>query len=256
MTVSVSQPMIQGSGGSVNVSTSGATGFNSAVALSVSGLPTGVTGSFAPATVAAPGTGKSVLTLTVPTSVSAGSYTITVKATGGGYTQSVSIPISIVSGTIFSSSFTDTWYISPVTGTAGKWGIVSGSGSYPSASPHSGSTTAQFNSYAAATGSQTRMLNNVRYALSYGKSATLSFWVYHDTGRPTNSDKIQAQVSTNGTSWVNVGDAVSRYSSTAGWKQVNIDLSSYIGQYVMLGFLGTSAAGYNMYVDDVVMSVK
>ncbi|HEU4415230.1 MAG TPA: hypothetical protein VFT65_10650, partial [Candidatus Angelobacter sp.] len=48
----------QGSSGSSTISTSGSNGFNSAVSLSVSGLPSGVTASFSPTSIAAPGTGN------------------------------------------------------------------------------------------------------------------------------------------------------------------------------------------------------
>jgi hypothetical protein len=54
-------------------------GFNSTVALSVSGLPSGATGSFAPN----PATNSSTLTVNAAASVSKGSYIFTVTGTGG-----------------------------------------------------------------------------------------------------------------------------------------------------------------------------
>ena len=87
-------------------------------------------------------------------------------------------------------------------------------------------------------------------------SVTLKFWMYHDTAYSTSADKVQAQVSTNGTTWTNVGTAISRYSATAGWAQATIDLSAYKGQTVYLGFVGISAYGNDEYLDDVTVTAQ
>ena len=50
--------------GSVTVTTAVSGGFNTAISLSASGLPAGVTASFSPASIAAPGSGSSTLTFT------------------------------------------------------------------------------------------------------------------------------------------------------------------------------------------------
>ena len=71
---------------------------------------------------------------------------------------------------------------------------------------------------------------------------------------PPHADKVQAQVSTNGTTWTNVGSAISRYSATAGWTQATIDLSAYKGQTVYLAFVGISAYGNDLYLDDVIVT--
>jgi pseudomonalisin len=255
MTAATPQTMIVGSTGTVKVTTTAGTGFTSAVSFAVSGLPTGVTGSFSPASLAAPGTGSSTLTLNIASSTPVGSSNITVTATGGGVTHSVQVPITIQPSTVYSSSFSDSgWYYSQVYGSAGKWSFAS-SGTYPTAAPHSGTSMAKFGSYGIASGNQTRLYNGTRYTIpSYAKSATLSFWMYHDTGRSTNNDRIQPQVYSS--SWANAGTAVSRYNGTTGWSQVNVNVSSYIGKSVEIGFLGISGGGYNIYVDDVALTVK
>lgn len=71
-------------------------GFNSAVALTVDGLPADVTAVFAPASIAAPGSGTSVLRLSASTSAATGSYTITVTGTGAGLTETASLSLTIV----------------------------------------------------------------------------------------------------------------------------------------------------------------
>jgi pseudomonalisin len=255
-TVTAPQAVIQGSTGTFKISTSALGGFNAAVAFTVSGLPAGVSASFVPASIAAPGTGNATLTVTASSGAALGSRNFTVTATGGGLAHSVQVPLTITSGGLFSSSFTDTWYASPVTGSAGKWYLAS-SGTNPTAAPHSGPTMAMFNSNSAASGSQTRLFSGNRFILpAYARSATLSFWLYHDTGKPTYTDRVQAQVSNNGSTWSNVGAAVSRYNGSTGWTQNSVDVSNYIGQTVTVGFLGTSAAGNNLYLDDVALTVK
>ena len=70
--------------------------FNSAVSLAWSGLPTGVTASVAPASLAAPGDGTPVTTFTVGSSVTPGTYSATLTATGGGITQTLPISLTVL----------------------------------------------------------------------------------------------------------------------------------------------------------------
>src|SRR5258708_6951662 len=85
----------QGTSGSTTVSTTVSGGFNSAVALSVSGLPSGVTASFNPTSIAAPGSGSSTLTFTASSTATTGTATVTVTATGGGVTHTATVSLTI-----------------------------------------------------------------------------------------------------------------------------------------------------------------
>jgi len=76
--------------------------FNAAIALTVSGLPTGVSGIFTPATITALGSGRSVLKLAATSSAKAGTYTATVSATGGWVTQRKSISVKVAAAPTFS----------------------------------------------------------------------------------------------------------------------------------------------------------
>ncbi|MGO9127778.1 MAG: protease pro-enzyme activation domain-containing protein [Terriglobales bacterium] len=58
-------------------------GFNAPVVLAVKGLPSGVSATALPASLAAPGAGTSVLTLTAASTAKPGKYTVTVSATAG-----------------------------------------------------------------------------------------------------------------------------------------------------------------------------
>ena len=174
----------------------------------------------------------------------AGSFTVTgTVVTGGG------------GSTLFTNGFESStgWATAQVSGTAGAWTYVT-SGTNPTNSPHGGTYMAKFNSYNAASGSQTRIYQTTGFAIpGSATTATLKFWMYHDTGYTTSADKVQVQVST-GSGFVNVGTAVNRYDGSTGWKQHTIDLTAYKGLTVQLGFLGISAYGNNEFIDDVTVT--
>jgi hypothetical protein len=81
----------QGSVRTVTVTVTPANGFSNNVALSISDLPTGVTGSFSPPTTAA----TSVLTLTVTGSASTGMFTATVTGTSGSVTSNATLGLTV-----------------------------------------------------------------------------------------------------------------------------------------------------------------
>lgn len=87
--------VVQGNNGSSTITSAVLNGFNSAVALSASGQPTGVTATFNPNPIAAPGSGTSTLTLTVASTTATGTYTITVTGTGGGVTQTSTVKLTV-----------------------------------------------------------------------------------------------------------------------------------------------------------------
>jgi uncharacterized protein (TIGR03437 family) len=70
--------------------------FSSAVALTASGLPAGVTATFTPSSIAAPGSGTSTLQLSANASAAAGTWTVTVTGTGGGLTETAGLSLTIV----------------------------------------------------------------------------------------------------------------------------------------------------------------
>ena len=82
-----------GKSGSSTASISASGGFNSGVSLAVSGLPTGVTGSFSPASVT--GSGSSTLTLAVAAGAPAGSSKITVTGTAGALSHSATVNLTV-----------------------------------------------------------------------------------------------------------------------------------------------------------------
>ncbi|MBK9964544.1 MAG: choice-of-anchor J domain-containing protein [Holophagales bacterium] len=201
--------------------------------------------------------------------LAAGTYTVTPSKSGCTFSP-VSLSVTVGPNataknftascgggatTLFTDGFESAgWSFANVSGTTGYW-TLGASSTHPSASPHGGTRLAAFNSYTAAAGVQKRMYRAAGFAVASSfTSVSLKFWMYHDPAYSTSADKVQVQVSTNGTTWTNAGTAVARYAATAGWTQSTVDLSAYKGQTVYLAFLGISAYGNDVYLDDVTVT--
>ncbi len=164
-----------GNVGNSTVLTAISGGFNNAVTLSASGQPAGVTVSFSPASIAAPGAGVSAATFTVDPSMAVGTYPITVTAIGGGVTRTTTITlivsavpsftiaaspaaITVVQGSAGTSTISATISGGVFTGNISVWATGQPSGvsvafSPTNIQPSTGATTATFTvSTAAATG--------------------------------------------------------------------------------------------------------
>src|SRR5208283_5095008 len=86
--------VVQGNQGTSTITTTISNGFNSSIALSASGLPSGTTVSFNPNPIAAPGAGNSTMTITVGASTPLGTYPITVTGNGGGVQQNTTVTLT------------------------------------------------------------------------------------------------------------------------------------------------------------------
>jgi pseudomonalisin len=106
-----SSTLTAGTPATLTFTTAGQSSFSAAVALTVTGLPKGVTAAFSPASIASPGNGSSMLTFTgAAGAVTAGSTTVTVTATGGGLTktQAISLTVAVPSFTLTPSATAST----------------------------------------------------------------------------------------------------------------------------------------------------
>jgi subtilase family serine protease len=77
----------------VTVSAVALNGFKSAVSLSITGLPKGITAAFAPTSIS-PG-GNSALTLTAASGVTGGTFTLTIHGTSGGITRAQLLTLNV-----------------------------------------------------------------------------------------------------------------------------------------------------------------
>ena len=87
--------VVQGNSGTSTITTTVSSGFNSAIALSATGQPTGVTVSFNPTPIAAPGSGTSTMTMALASTTATGTYTITVTGSGGGTTHTATVSLTV-----------------------------------------------------------------------------------------------------------------------------------------------------------------
>ncbi len=91
----------QGNQGTSTITTAISGGFNSAISLSASGVPSGTTVSFNPNPIPAPGSGSSTMTITVGASTATGTYPITVTGNGGGIQQSTTVTLTVTAAPNF-----------------------------------------------------------------------------------------------------------------------------------------------------------
>ncbi len=127
--------VVQGAAGTSTITVTSTNGFNSAVTLSASGLPTGVTAAFSPNPVTPPAnsTVTSTLTLTVGASVTPGTYTVTITGTAGSSTATTTVSLTVTPSATFALSAAPT-SVSVAQGAAGTSVItVTSSNSFNSA---------------------------------------------------------------------------------------------------------------------------
>jgi subtilase family serine protease len=186
--------VVQGNSGSSTITTAVSGGFSSAIALTASGQPTGVTVTFSPTSIAAPGSGTSTMTIAVASTTAAGTYPITVTGTGGSVTQitTVTLTVTTVAAGNFtlsasptsltitrSSSGTTTITITPSNGFAGSVTLsASGLGTGVTASfspnPATGTSTLTLTaSSSATTGTRTVTITGVSGSLSHATTISL-----------------------------------------------------------------------------------
>jgi hypothetical protein len=88
-----SETVVAGGSTTYTATVGALSGFTGTVTLSVSGLPTGASGSFSPATIST--SGSSTLTIATTSGVAAGTYTVTIAGTSGSLKSSVALNLNI-----------------------------------------------------------------------------------------------------------------------------------------------------------------
>ena len=86
----------RGSSGTSTITTAVSGGFDSAISLSATGYPIGVTVSFSPVTIPRPGSGNSTMKVTVGKGVALGNHPITINAKGGGLPRTVQVTLDVL----------------------------------------------------------------------------------------------------------------------------------------------------------------
>ena len=96
--------VVQGNQGTSTITTTISGGFNSAIILSASGVPSGHHRKLQPPTIPAPGAGSSIATITVGSSTPLGTYPITVTGNGGGIQQNTIVTLTVAAPANFTIS--------------------------------------------------------------------------------------------------------------------------------------------------------
>jgi len=91
-----------GGSGTVTLTSAASGGFDSAIKLAASGLPSGVTATFSPASIT--GSGVSSVDLHVAATTRLGAYPITVTGTGGGLVRTAAVTLTVTAAPTFSLS--------------------------------------------------------------------------------------------------------------------------------------------------------
>jgi hypothetical protein len=226
----------QGQSGNSTITTTVSNGFNAAITLSASGLPTGATAGFVPNPIPAPGAGTSTMTITVGSGTATGTYTVTVTGTGGGVTHTTTVSLTVTSsGGGGGNLIVNPGFENGSTPWVATTGVIDNSSSEP---PHSGSWKAWLDGYGR---SHTDTLYQ-QVALPAGSSATLSFYLHIDTAETTTTvayDKLQVQIRNTSNQVLATLATYSNLNHNTGYLQRSFNVSAYLGQTIRVYLLGT-----------------
>ena len=254
---SSSASVVAGNSTTSTVTTAVVGGFSSAVALTASGQPTGVTVSFNPTSIAAPGSGTSTMTVAVASTATAGTYTITVTGTGGSKTHTATFALTVTTGgTNPSQLLLNPGFESGSANWTATSGVISaGTSSQPA---HSGSNMAWLDGYGS---SHTDTLYQQVTIPSTATKATLTFWLHIDTAETTTTtayDKLQVQIRNSSGTVLATLATYSNLNKTTGYTQKSFDVTSYKGQTIRVYFVGTedSSLQTSFVIDDTALNVQ
>jgi len=248
----------KGASGSSTISTAVSGGFNSAIALSASGQPAGVTVSFSPASIAAPGSGSSTMTITVASTAVAGTSTITITGTGGSITHTATVTLTVTSGggttQLLGNPGFENGSASPAPWTVTAGVVDSSTGE----AAHSGTWKAWMNGYG--TTHTDSILQTVTIP-STATSATLAFWLHIDTSETTTItafDTLKVQIRNTAGTVLSTLATYSNLNAATGFTQKSFDVTSFKGQTVQVFLVGTedSSLQTSFVVDDFTLNVQ
>ncbi|HEV2963028.1 MAG TPA: hypothetical protein VG649_14460, partial [Candidatus Angelobacter sp.] len=242
----------QGGSGTSTITVTPVNGFNSSVSLSASGLPSGVTASFNPAST----TGTSTLTLTASSTATTGAATVTVTGTSGSLTHTTTIALTVNSGAaqqlLGNPGFENGTNTAPWTLTAG---VINNSSAEP---PHSGAWDAWLDGYGT---NHTDTATQTVTIPSTATTATLSFWLHIDTAETTTTtafDTLQVQVLNSSNTVLATLGTFSNLNHAAGYQQHSFSVIQFKGQTIKIRFVGTedSSLQTSFVIDDTALNVQ
>ncbi len=223
------------------------------VGITVTGIPAGVTSSLVSELGTAYTFSNATLSMSVPISVLAGSYPITVTGTSGTgivHSTPMSLTVTAPPSLIANGGFE--------TGTATPWTLSSGVLTNDSSKAHSGSWLAWMNGYAAV---HTDTASQQVTITAGSSSAYLAFYlaiISSETTTTAQNDTYTVQLTnTSGTVLTTLG-TFSNLDAKSAYVFHTFDVTPYIGQTVIVKFTGVENAslGTSFFLDDVSLVVQ
>jgi uncharacterized repeat protein (TIGR03803 family) len=222
-------------------------GFDSAVTLSVSGLPSGVTASFSTNPIPAPGTGTSTMTISVPSGTALGAYPFTVIGTGGGVTQIVQMMLHVIAELVHNEGFEAGSFLD---WTAGGTGIAP---AISTAEAHRGHYSALLGASSGTEPNGTSWISQTISIPSKVTTAYLTYWYWPVCNDTITNAYQEAQIQNS--SGKTLAQVMTVCSNAQSWLNQVYDLTPYIGQTIQVYFddyeNGASGKLTYMYLDDV-----
>jgi hypothetical protein len=233
--------------------------FNASVALSASGLPSGATATFSPASISAPGSGSATMTIAVGPSTPLGTYNVVINGTGSGQTHSTTFNLTVGNGDtstqqLIANPGFENGSASPAPWTATA-GVIDNSTTRAS---HTGSWKAWLNGYG--TTHTDTLFQNVTIP-STVTSATLAFWLHIDTKETTTTaanDTMQVQLRSSTGAVLSTLASYSNLNPIANYQQVSFDVTPYKGQAVQVYLVGAENGSLqtSFIVDDFALNAS
>ncbi|HEY3568118.1 MAG TPA: hypothetical protein VGP73_09320 [Thermoanaerobaculia bacterium] len=247
----------QGAAGSSTISTAVSGGFNSAISLSASGQPSGVTVSFSPTSIAAPGSGSATMSISVASTAATGTSTITITGTGGGLTHTTTVTLTVTGGTV--SQLIGNPGFENGSSNPAPWTTTSGVvDNSTGEAAHSGSWKAWLDGYGV---THTDSILQTVTIPSTATSATLTFWLHIDTSETTTTtafDTLRVQIRNTSGTVLSTLATYSNLNHATGFSQKSFSLTSFKGQTVQIFLVGAedSSLQTSFVVDDFALNVQ
>ncbi len=236
----------QGTAGSSTVTVNKLNGFSGSVSLTASGLPSGVTASFNPAST----TSTSTLTLTAAATAATGTSTVTITGTSGSLTHSTTLSLTVNASGTSTQLLANTGIESTLSPWTGSSGIDCSAGC-SGESAHAGTGFAWLNGY----GSTHTDTLSQSVTIPAGKtSATLQFYLHVDTAETSTTtayDKLTVKLGSTTVA------TFSNLNAATGYQVHSYNVTVTPGSNVTLTFTGTedSSLQTSFVIDDVTLTV-
>jgi Secretion system C-terminal sorting domain/Fibronectin type III domain len=131
---------------------------------------------------------------------------------------------------------------------------TSAAGTTPNPAAYAGTNRLLFPSYSGS-GDQTRLISAALVTTGIPSVNVDFYWYLSANGGATLylTEGVQVQWSTDGITWTNAGSLIRRYGAVEGWVPQSVTLPAGAANQTKLfvGFLFTSNAGYDSYIDDI-----